>query len=38
LFVISPSYIHVKYADSSKSRTRETCNTIVFDNRRGEKS
>ena len=28
LFVISPSYIQVKYADSSKSRTRATC-TIV---------
>jgi hypothetical protein len=25
LFVISPSYIQVKYADSSNSRTRDTC-------------
>ncbi len=25
LFVISPSYIQVKYADSSNSRTLETC-------------
>jgi len=31
LFVISPSYIQVKYADSSKSRTRATC-TVVMDN------
>lgn len=31
LFVISPSYIQVKYADSSKSRTRATCTLFLTD-------